>query len=45
MLCCVQQQRHLVVAVDDSEEGEAAVAWVIGNLWKPGEVQAAAITL
>eukprot|EP00775_Hariotina_reticulata_P010737 gene10737-10893_t len=30
--------RHLVVAVDDSEEGEAAVAWVIMNLWRKGDL-------
>jgi len=33
-----EQQRNLVVAIDDSEEGYAAVGWVLRNLWRPGDV-------
>lgn len=33
----VEQQRNLVVAIDDSEEGLAAVGWVLGHLWRPGD--------
>lgn len=32
------QGRSVVVAVDDSDEGYAAVAWVIQHLWRPGDV-------
>lgn len=33
-----QQQRSLVVAIDDSDEGYAAVGWVLQHLWRPGDV-------
>lgn len=34
----VEQQRNVVVAIDDSEEGLAAVGWVLQHLWRPGDV-------
>lgn len=37
MYVCLQV-RHLVVAVDDSDEGCAAVAWVLQNMWREGEL-------
>lgn len=33
-----QQQRNLVVAIDDSDEGYTAVGWVLQHLWRPGDV-------
>lgn len=32
------QQRNLVVAIDDSEEGYGAVGWVLQHLWRPGDI-------
>lgn len=34
----MEQQRNLVVAIDDSEEGLAAVGWVLQHLWRAGDV-------
>jgi hypothetical protein len=31
------QARHIVVAVDDSDEGYWSVGWVVQHLWRQGK--------